>query len=96
MIVGLPRRTVIDNAPDISQILTDALRHARPPTQLGRDRTEVPDIVLQYEELRRVRTDVIQAETRKNGLRFNSRYKSLEQRDREIANSGAPQVALRL
>jgi salicylate hydroxylase len=44
---------------------------------------------MQYEELRRVRTDVIQAEARKNGLRFDSRYESLEQRDREIANSTA-------
>ena len=52
-----------------------------------RDPTEVPDIVKQYENLRRVRTDVIQAEARRNGLRFDSRYASLEQRDREIANS---------
>jgi salicylate hydroxylase len=55
----------------------------------GRDPTEVPDIVLQYQELRRVRTDMIQAEARKNGLRFDSKYESLEQRDREIANSAA-------
>ena len=53
----------------------------------GRDPTEVPDIVKQYENLRRVRNDVIQAEARRNGLRFDSRYASLEQRDREIANS---------
>jgi len=31
VIVGLPRRTVIDNAPDIAHILTDALAHA--PTE---------------------------------------------------------------
>jgi salicylate hydroxylase len=55
----------------------------------GRDPTEVPDIAPRYEELRRARTDVIQAEARKNGLRFDSKYKSLEQRDREIANSAA-------
>jgi salicylate hydroxylase len=55
----------------------------------GRDRANVPNIVKQYEKMRRVRTDVIQAEARKNGLRFDSRYKSLEQRDREIANSRA-------
>ena len=55
----------------------------------GRDRIEVPDVVMQYEELRRARTDVIQAEARKNGLRFDSRYESLEQRDREITNSTA-------
>jgi salicylate hydroxylase len=55
----------------------------------GRDGAEVPDIVKQYEQMRRVRTDVIQAEARKNGLRFDSRYESLAQRDREIANSRA-------
>jgi salicylate hydroxylase len=32
--------------------------------------------------------DVIQAEARKNGLRYDTKYMSLEQRDREIANSG--------
>ena len=55
----------------------------------GRDPAEVPDIVQQYEKLRRVRTDIIQAEARKNGLRYDSKYANLDQRDREIANSGA-------
>jgi len=55
----------------------------------GRDPSEVPDIVSQYEKLRRVRTEIIQAEARKNGLRYDSRYESLEQRDHEIANSVA-------
>ncbi len=55
----------------------------------GRAPAEVPDIVRQFEKMRRVRTDVIQAEARKNGLRFDSQYESLEQRDREIANSQA-------
>ena len=55
----------------------------------GRDAAEVPDILPRYEKLRRVRTDLIQAEARQNGLRFDSRYESLEQRDREIANSAA-------
>jgi len=45
----------------------------------GRDSREVPDIVQQYEQLRRARTDVIQAEARKNGLRFDSKYADLEQ-----------------
>ncbi len=31
--------------------------------------------------------DVIQAEARQNGLRYDSKYESLEQRDREIASS---------
>jgi salicylate hydroxylase len=55
----------------------------------GRDPAEVPDILPHYEKLRRARTDLIQAEARQNGLRFDSRYESLEQRDREIANSAA-------
>ncbi len=53
----------------------------------GREPADVPDILKQYEKLRRVRTDMIQAEARKNGLRFDSRYESLAQRDHEIANS---------
>jgi salicylate hydroxylase len=55
----------------------------------GRDPAEVLDILPRYEKLRRVRTDVIQAEARQNGLRYDSKYESLEQRDREIANSAA-------
>jgi salicylate hydroxylase len=55
----------------------------------GQDPADVPDIVPQYEKLRRARTDVIQAEARKNGLRYDSKYASLDQRDREIANMGA-------
>jgi salicylate hydroxylase len=55
----------------------------------GRHPADVPDIVQQYEKLRRVRTDVIQAEARKNGLRYDSQYTNLDQRDREIANSKA-------
>jgi salicylate hydroxylase len=55
----------------------------------GRTSSEVVDVLPQYEKLRRVRTDVIQAEARQNGLRYDSKYESLEQRDREIANSAA-------
>lgn len=54
----------------------------------GRD-ADVPDFVQQYEKLRRARTNFIQAEARKNGLRFDSKYANLDQRDREIANLGA-------
>ena len=53
----------------------------------GRDPSEVPAILSGYEALRRPRTDVIQAEARRNGLRYDSRSGSLEQRDREIANA---------
>jgi len=52
-----------------------------------RDPAAVPDALRQYETFRRVRTDIVQAEARKNGLRYDSRYESLEQRDREIASS---------
>ena len=55
----------------------------------GRDPADVPDIVQQYEKLRRARTDLIQAEARKNGLRYDSRYADLDQRDREIKNMAA-------
>ena len=52
-----------------------------------RDSAENPDVVQRYEKFRRERTDVVQAEARKNGLRYDSRYESLERRDREIASS---------
>ncbi len=55
----------------------------------ARDSAEIPDILPKYEKLRRIRTDVVQAEARQNGLRYDSKYESLEQRDREIANSAA-------
>ena len=54
----------------------------------GREPAEVPESLRQYEALRRRRTDVIQAEARRNGLRYDSRSGSLEQRDREIADAG--------
>ncbi len=53
----------------------------------GRDSDEITGLLPRYEQFRRVRTDMIQAEARQNGLRYDSRYESLEQRDREIANS---------
>jgi salicylate hydroxylase len=54
-----------------------------------RDSAEVPACLQRYEAFRRERTEMIQAEARKNGLRYDSRSGSLEQRDREIANSSA-------
>jgi len=53
----------------------------------SRDSAEVPIILKHYETLRRARTDIVQAEARKNGLRYDSRSGTLEQRDREIATS---------
>jgi salicylate hydroxylase len=53
----------------------------------GRHADEVGDILPRYETFRRERTDLVQAEARKNGLRYDSRSGSLEQRDKEIANA---------
>jgi salicylate hydroxylase len=55
----------------------------------NRDPAEIPTVLKQYEKFRRTRTDLIQAEARKTGLRYDSRYESLAQRDREIADAGA-------
>jgi salicylate hydroxylase len=46
-------------------------------------------VLHRYEALRRPRTSMVQAEARKNGMRYDSLYKDLAQRDREIANSAA-------
>jgi len=51
------------------------------------DAAEIPAMLKRYEQLRRVRTDLVQAEARQNGLRYDSRYASLEQRDHEIKNA---------
>jgi 2-polyprenyl-6-methoxyphenol hydroxylase-like FAD-dependent oxidoreductase len=53
----------------------------------GRDSTQIPDALRRYEIFRRERTGIVQVEARQNGLRFDSRYENLEQRDREIANA---------
>ncbi|GGX19273.1 salicylate hydroxylase [Pigmentiphaga litoralis] len=42
-----------------------------------------------YESLRRPRTSMVQAEARKNGLRYDSKYTDLGQRDKEISSSSA-------
>jgi salicylate hydroxylase len=55
----------------------------------GRASAEVPEILRGYERFRRPRTDVVQAEARQNGLRYDSRYESLEQRDKEIRSAPA-------
>lgn len=53
----------------------------------GRDASEVPEALQSYERLRRERTDVVQAEARRNGHRYDSKYQSLAQRDQEISNA---------
>jgi salicylate hydroxylase len=50
---------------------------------------DAPRMLRRYERLRRARTDMVQAEARQNGLRYDSKYQDLGQRDREIANSAA-------
>jgi salicylate hydroxylase len=55
----------------------------------GRNADDIPDLLPRYEKFRRERTDLIQAEARRNGLRYDSRSGSLEQRDKEIASSAA-------
>src|SRR6516165_8071735 len=51
----------------------------------GRDSAEISDVLRRYEAFRRERTDVVQAEARKQGLRLDSRSGSLQQRDQDIA-----------
>ncbi len=53
----------------------------------GRNSSDVAAALRRYESFRRERTGIVQAEARRNGLRYDSRYPSLEQRDREIANA---------
>jgi salicylate hydroxylase len=55
----------------------------------GRDGAEIPDVLQRYETFRRERTDVVQAEARKQGLRYDSRSGSLVQRDQEIEKSAS-------
>jgi salicylate hydroxylase len=52
----------------------------------AQDGGSVGDALKKYEELRRPRTSMVQAESRKNGRRYDSKYADLAQRDREIAN----------
>ncbi|WP_322470170.1 FAD-dependent monooxygenase [Hydrogenophaga sp. SNF1] len=47
----------------------------------------VQDALTRYEALRRPRTSMVQSEARKNGMRYDSQYADLAQRDKEIANS---------
>jgi salicylate hydroxylase len=53
----------------------------------GRNSAEISDVLRWYEAFRRQRTDVVQAEARKQGLRLDSRSGSLQQRDQEIVRS---------
>ncbi|HEY8580178.1 MAG TPA: FAD-dependent oxidoreductase [Beijerinckiaceae bacterium] len=53
----------------------------------GRSPQEAPAALQAYEALRRPRTAMVQREARRNGMRYDSLYESLERRDEEIRNS---------
>ncbi len=55
----------------------------------GTDRAGVPEALTTYEALRRPRTTEVQMGARANGLRYDSAYEDLDQRDAEIAASVA-------
>ena len=55
----------------------------------GQTSAAIGETLRDYEAFRRTRTDFVQAEARKNGHRYNSKYESLETRDREIASSAS-------
>jgi salicylate hydroxylase len=52
----------------------------------GRTARDVPAALRAYEELRRPRASMVQTESRRNGMRYDSQYSSLEKRDEEIRN----------
>lgn len=51
--------------------------------------SSIEEVLKRYEALRRPRVSMVQSEARKNGMRYDSHYKDLAQRDREIASSAA-------
>lgn len=51
-----------------------------------RSASDVPAVLRAYEALRRPRTDMVQSEARRNGMRYDSQYESLAKRDEEIRN----------
>ena len=60
---------------------------AKPQPRELPERKVVEEALRKYRELRQPRTSMVQAEARKNGLRYDSKYADLAQRDKEIANS---------
>jgi salicylate hydroxylase len=60
----------------------------------GSTSSEVPNILQAYERLRKPRTDMVQTEARKNGMRYDSQYESLEERDKEIRNIAELRLSL--
>lgn len=60
----------------------------------GRSAAEAPAALRAYEALRRPRASMVQSESRKNGMRYDSQYSSLEKRDEEIRNIAALRLSL--
>lgn len=60
----------------------------------GRSSADVPQLLQTYERLRKPRTDMVQTEARKNGMRYDSLYDSIEQRDHEIRNIAGLRLSL--
>lgn len=60
----------------------------------GRSADQVPAVLRAYEELRRPRASMVQTESRRNGMRYDSQYENLEQRDNEIRNIAALRLSL--
>lgn len=51
------------------------------------DHDSVPDVLQRYASIRRARTKIVQEGSRENGIRYDSGYVDLDQRDAEIAAS---------
>lgn len=60
----------------------------------GRSAAQVPAALRAYEDVRRPRTSMVQTESRRNGMRYDSQYENLEQRDKEIRNIAALRLSL--
>ena len=60
----------------------------------GRSASDVPATLRAYEDLRRPRASMVQSESRRNGMRYDSLYPSLEKRDEEIRNIAALRLSL--
>jgi salicylate hydroxylase len=60
----------------------------------GRSSRDVAAVLRAYDGLRRPRTAMVQTESRKNGMRYDSQYSSLEKRDEEIRNIAALRLSL--
>lgn len=73
--VGQGANQAIEDGVALAELLADT------------DRTMVEEALVTYESLRRERTTQVQIGARENGLRYDSAYDDLEQRDAEIADS---------